>query len=46
MDILDEERMLKGAFGRIRDVDVAPDGAIWLLTDESDGAIIRLSRTD
>ena len=45
-NILDEERMLKGAFGRIRDVDVAPDGAIWLLTDESDGAIIRLSRTD
>lgn len=41
-----EERMLEGAFGRIRDVNVAPDGSIWLLTDEDDGAIIRLSRAD
>lgn len=39
-----EERMLEGEFGRIRDVNVAPDGSIWLLTDESDGAIVRLSR--
>ncbi|RUM96940.1 PQQ-dependent sugar dehydrogenase [Pseudaminobacter arsenicus] len=44
--IVGEERMLDGAFGRIRDVNVAPDGAVWLLTDESDGAIIRLSRPD
>ncbi|MEW9837611.1 PQQ-dependent sugar dehydrogenase [Mesorhizobium marinum] len=44
--ILGEERMLEGEFGRIRDVNVAPDGAIWLLTDESDGRIIRLSRAD
>lgn len=44
--ILDEERMLDGAFGRIRDVDIAPDGSVWLLTDEADGAIIRLSRGD
>lgn len=44
--ILGEERMLEGEFGRIRDVNVAPDGSIWLLTDESDGQIIRLSRAD
>lgn len=44
--IVGEERMFDGAFGRIRDVNVAPDGAVWLLTDESDGAIIRLSRPD
>lgn len=44
--ITGEERMLEGEFGRIRDVNVAPDGSIWLLTDERDGAIVRLSRPD
>ncbi|MDH6234338.1 glucose/arabinose dehydrogenase [Mesorhizobium soli] len=42
--ITGEERMFKGAFGRIRDVREAPDGSIWLLTDEENGQIIRLSR--
>lgn len=45
-NVLDEERMLDGAFGRIRDVNVAPDGSVWLLTDENNGAIVRLSRGD
>lgn len=45
-NILGEERMLEGEFGRIRDVNVAPDGSIWLLTDESDGRIVRLGRAD
>jgi glucose/arabinose dehydrogenase len=45
-NILDEERILDGAFGRIRDVNVAPDGSIWLLTDEGDGMVVRLSRGD
>lgn len=44
--IIGEERLFEGAFGRIRDVGVAPDGAIWLLTDERDGAIIRISRAE
>lgn len=44
--IVHEERMFKGAFGRIRDVRQAPDGSVWLLTDEENGAIIRLSRAD
>ena len=44
--ILSEEQMLQDAFGRIRDVVEAPDGAIWLLTDEDDGTVIRLSRAD
>jgi glucose/arabinose dehydrogenase len=42
--IKSEERMLKGEFGRVRDVRVASDGSIYLLTDEGDGKIIRLTR--
>ena len=44
--IVSEERLFDGEFGRIRDVNVAPDGSIWLLTDEGDGMIVRLSRGD
>jgi len=44
--IVGEERFLEGEFGRIRDVNQAPDGSIWLLNDESDGRIIRLSRAE
>lgn len=40
--VLKEERLLKGTFGRIRDVRAGPDGLIYLLTDESDGKLIRL----
>jgi len=44
--VVGEHRMLEGEFGRIRDVTVAPDGSIWLLTDAEDGQMIRLSRKD
>ncbi|WP_245304256.1 PQQ-dependent sugar dehydrogenase, partial [Hoeflea olei] len=44
-EVLSEERMLKGDYGRIRDVHVAPDGSVLLVTDEDDGAILRLTRT-
>ena len=44
--VTSEERMFEGEFGRVRDVNLAPDGSIWLLTDEDDGAIVRLSRAD
>jgi glucose/arabinose dehydrogenase len=44
--IVGEERMLEGEFGRIRDINVAPDGSIWLLTDQRDGQVVRLSRAD
>lgn len=41
--VVHEERLLKDAFGRIRDVRVGPDGLIYLLTDEDDGALLRLA---
>jgi glucose/arabinose dehydrogenase len=40
--IVHEERMLQGLLGRIRDVRSAPDGLIYLLTDEDDGVLARL----
>ena len=41
-----EERMLQGAFGRIRDVRQGPDGLIYLLTDSDDGRLLRLRPAD
>jgi glucose/arabinose dehydrogenase len=37
-----EERLIKGAIGRIRDVRVGPDGLVYLLTDERRGVLARL----
>jgi glucose/arabinose dehydrogenase len=39
-----EERMLEGEYGRIRDVKVAPDGSILVVTDEEDGQLLRITR--
>jgi glucose/arabinose dehydrogenase len=41
-EVLGEERLLEGAIGRIRDVEMGPDGFLYLLTDESDGGLYRL----
>jgi glucose/arabinose dehydrogenase len=40
--VVAEERLLEGKIGRIRDVAVGPDGFLYLLTDESAGALYRL----
>ncbi len=40
--VVSQERMFKGALGRIRDVRSGPDGNIYVLTDSSDGSLIRL----
>jgi glucose/arabinose dehydrogenase len=40
--VVKEERLLRNALGRIRDVRVGPDGLIYLLTDSSDGVLARL----
>ncbi|MBX2855069.1 MAG: PQQ-dependent sugar dehydrogenase [Rhodobacteraceae bacterium] len=40
-EVVREERLFEGAFGRIRDLHTGPDGAIWFITDENDGAVYR-----
>jgi glucose/arabinose dehydrogenase len=42
--VVGEERLFPGEYGRIREVKTAPDGSIILLTDETDGAILRIRR--
>ena len=41
--VVGEERLFAGQLGRIRDVRVGPDGAIYLLTDEDNGRLIRVA---
>jgi glucose/arabinose dehydrogenase len=41
--VVQEERLLEGELGRIRDVRVGPDGLVYLLTDDANGGIYRLS---
>jgi glucose/arabinose dehydrogenase len=41
--VVRQERMLESVNQRIRDVRVGPDGLVYLLTDDTDGAILRLS---
>ncbi|MBB5752821.1 PQQ-dependent sugar dehydrogenase [Prosthecomicrobium pneumaticum] len=40
--IVGEERLFEGRFGRIRDVRQGPDGALYMVTDSGDGAVIRI----
>jgi glucose/arabinose dehydrogenase len=40
--VIKEERLLQGRLGRIRDVRMGPDGFVYLLTDEAQGALLRL----
>ncbi|ROH93498.1 PQQ-dependent sugar dehydrogenase [Stagnimonas aquatica] len=40
--VVAEERLLEGLNRRLRDVRQGPDGALYLLTDETNGAILRL----
>ena len=44
--VVKEERMLKDAIGRIRDVRSGPDGLLYLLTDEARGMLVRLEPAD
>jgi glucose/arabinose dehydrogenase len=41
--VVEEERLLENEIGRIRDVRQGPDGHLFLLTDERNGGVWRLS---
>jgi glucose/arabinose dehydrogenase len=41
-EVVREERLLEGELGRIRDVRSAPDGFIYLLTDNAERSLVRL----
>jgi glucose/arabinose dehydrogenase len=41
-----EETLLADMDLRIRDVEIGPDGALYVLTDEDDGAILRITAAD
>ncbi|WP_246703993.1 PQQ-dependent sugar dehydrogenase [Rhizobium sp. P38BS-XIX] len=42
--ITEQERMFDDKFGRMRDITVAPDGALLITTDEDQGTLLRVSR--
>ena len=42
--VVGEERLLTGLGERIRDVAVGSDGAVWVITDEENGKLVRLVR--
>lgn len=41
--VVGEERLFTDIGGRVRDVRVGPDGAIYVLTDEDNGKVIRIT---
>ena len=41
--VVEEEQLYRGRFGRLRDVRSGPDGAVWLTTD--DGRVLRVTPT-
>jgi glucose/arabinose dehydrogenase len=41
--VVGEERLFTDIGGRVRDVTVGPDGAIYVLTDEDDGKLIKVT---
>ncbi|MFY0664578.1 MAG: PQQ-dependent sugar dehydrogenase [Natronospirillum sp.] len=41
-DVISREDMLTGFNTRIRDIRNGPDGTLWLLTDESNGRLLRM----
>ena len=44
--VVGEERLMTGIGERVRQVAVGPDGAVWAITDEEDGKLVRLAKGD
>jgi glucose/arabinose dehydrogenase len=42
----EEERFIDAEYGRLRDIIVAPDGALLVTTDDPEGQILRISRAN
>ncbi|HYD26438.1 PQQ-dependent sugar dehydrogenase [Brevundimonas sp.] len=42
--VIGEERLLTDLGERVRDIAVAPDGAVWAITDEPNGKLVRLAK--
>jgi glucose/arabinose dehydrogenase len=40
--VISEERLINGVFGRIREVKEGPDGFLYILTDDTNGKLIRM----
>lgn len=45
-EVVGEERLLTDLGERVRDVAVGPDGAVWAITDETNGKLVRLARAN
>lgn len=41
-DVVEEEDLLEAFGERIRDVQMGPDGNLWLLTDDTDGEVLKV----
>ncbi|HAF82030.1 MAG TPA: glucose dehydrogenase, partial [Brevundimonas sp.] len=44
--VVGEERLLTDLGERVRDVAIGRDGAVWAITDESDGKLVRLAAAE
>ncbi len=41
--VVGEERLIAGEHGRVRDIAEAADGSLWIVTDEDNGRLLRLT---
>jgi glucose/arabinose dehydrogenase len=41
--VVGEERLLLNQHRRVRDVKEGPDGALWVVTDDAEGRLIRIA---